>query len=115
MFTANRGVGFQIKFPNGVVISVQFGQFHYCNNNTRSPLGDMECATAEVALFLTNDCDPYHPDWITSEAFKFLFGEETDDVVGYVKPEKIPDLMVWAKDYEFVTPHNRKGVKDALQ
>lgn len=55
--TANKG--FQLTFPNGYMISVQFGPGNYCGNRHNHTLPEDEplhCATAEVAVYRDDEC-----------------------------------------------------------
>jgi hypothetical protein len=58
---------------------------------------------AEVAIFYDNVIAD-DTEWLTSRCPAVLPqdkepGEEVDDVVGYVKPDKIPEIMMWARDW----------------
>lgn len=58
--------GFQVHFPNGVMLSVQFGPGNYCENRAKDwhqPSKDIrwESKDAEIAMFLPNG-DLYDDD-----------------------------------------------------
>lgn len=64
-----RGVGFQLKFANGWTVSVQFGEFHYCNNNSRGKriVDPYECKNAEVGLIPPGDREIKVKGWIEAD------------------------------------------------
>ncbi len=86
MFKSTYNRGFQIKFSNGITISVQFGPMNYCERSSRSvsnPYYDMvnqnvtESGTAEIAIW--DDTDTW-----------FNFGNDT--VKGWTTPDEV---AVW--------------------
>ena len=98
-FAINRGVGFSIKFNNGVVVSVQFGPHHYCSNQGKDVLNDNHskhgievdrytCDNAEVAIF--ND-----KGWLTKE-FKY----SDDDVLSHQSAASVLAALKWAEAYK---------------
>ena len=104
-FAINRGVGFSIKFNNGVVVSVQFGSYHHCSNQGSAAdeflQGTMtirhgiitdtdrhDCKDAEVAIF--ND-----KGWLTKE-----FKDQGDDVLSYQSPDDVAEAIKWAQAYK---------------
>ena len=88
--------GFHITFGNGVTVSVQFGGGNYCANRmqiTHQPyIKGQKSADAEVAIW---DKDG---EWITQE----YDPESTDVVMGYVDPDEIAKIIVWAQAYNGV-------------
>ena len=97
-FAINRGVGFSIRFNNGVVVSVQFGPHHHCSNQGKDVLDDKHtkhgievdrytCDNAEVAIFNGNG-------WLTKE-----FKDSGDDVLSYQSPEEVAEAIEWAEAY----------------
>jgi len=102
-FRTNMNKGFQVEFPNAVVVSVQFGACNYCDNKNlkMNPEDfthpkDHECANAEVALFLAaRDESPETRGWLTKE-----WKDEGDDVVGYQTPDDVLSAMIWAQKYK---------------
>lgn len=92
--------GFQVTFPNGVTVSVQFGPGNYCGHypdmgdwSEPANAREWESGDAEIALFNTDG------DWLTKEACLDLTGEEAgDDVLGYQKPEDVLKYLKWAQE-----------------
>jgi len=93
------GNGFFITFDNGVTVSVQFCYFHYCYNhntinsytsNKEHPAygSPCECENAEVAIINKDG------GFITKE-----YRDVGDDVLGYITPEELVDVMIWCKNY----------------
>jgi hypothetical protein len=91
MFKITSGRGFQLQFENGWTVSVQFGQFNYCDN--QFPLEDLE------QLFNTPPTGP--PDTISSpnaeiaawdtEGNWYRFDDDT--LRGYVTPNEVLEFM----------------------
>ena len=69
--------GFYMTFSNGWTVSVQFGEFNYCDNKYQDARS--ECANAEVAVFDRNGT--------------FYRLTPHDDVEGYVEPDKIANII----------------------
>ena len=94
-FAVNGNKGFQIQFANGVVLSVQFGTYSYCEHyDTRNLPHDApskqeswNSKDAEIAMW---DKDK---EWITQE-----FEDVGDDVIGYVGIEKFLKVIDWCKN-----------------
>jgi hypothetical protein len=94
MFESTGGRGFQISFPNGLTVSVQWGYGLYCENKHKASARNetnaqaCECylrsVDAEVAVFRTDG-----GDWSTRD---FLPGIG-DDVKGYCSPMEVADLI----------------------
>lgn len=88
--------GFHITFENGLTVSVQWGGGNYCENHDNidfSRIKDMESKNAEVAVW-SNEC------WLNAN--NFLSDEDADwcdDVVGWLTPEQVVDLLVRVKNY----------------
>lgn len=87
-------VGFQVTFPNGITVSVQFGAGNYCANynehmDTRQKPNT--CKDAEIALFDKTG-------WRTREAFAALNdGQDAgDDVLSAVTPDALLEYLNWA-------------------
>jgi hypothetical protein len=89
MFSITDGKGFQITFDNGVRVSVQFGEFSYCDNYTSKKYNprSVDCKNAEVAIIDKNG------QWLTREYYK----NHNDDVKGYQTPEEVLKILNWAK------------------
>jgi hypothetical protein len=91
---ANRG--FQITFENGYTISVQFGTMHYCERRDWMANGQPELSeqfidspNAEVAIWDANNHWQRPSPW---------FDDHNDDVIGYVSPDAIADMIHWTKE-----------------
>lgn len=100
------GKGFQIRFNNGWMISVQFGDWNYCANrlsnkqvSNNGTCGTWECKDAEVAA---RDCKG-----------RFLKLGEHDDVKGWVSPDDVAELILMIqglpKDYLDQFPDKSSG------
>lgn len=84
MFSITDNKGFQIKFANGLTVSVQFGYGNYCENrDMRGGFGPTAppCKTAEVAV-------------IGPGGLLALIG---DTVEGWCAPEVVADLIAWTQ------------------
>lgn len=95
-FKSTERQGFHITFENGLTVSVQWGAGNYCDNHNSwdfSRSKDMESSTAEVAVWCNER-------WLNANDFT---GEDVeygfDDVVGYLTPEQVVDLLVRVKEY----------------
>lgn len=87
-FNNSNGRGFQIKFPNGVTLSTQFGWGNYCENNSNIDIDkfdkrDWQSNDAEIAIIGSNGA------FITSQFRK------GDDVIGYA------DFRTWVKAFKW--------------
>jgi len=84
MFKITEAKGFQITFPNGNTVSVQWGAGNYCDNREPSVYHrvrtkeNRESATAEVAAW--NDSGWYKLD-------------DSDDVIGWQTPEQVMAIL----------------------
>jgi hypothetical protein len=88
------GRGVQMRFENGLVLSVQFGYGNYCDNRDNYNLRYSEensCSNAEVAVFEGDVTGK----WRTQE----FFPDAKDDVAGWVTPDElakvIPLIAAW--------------------
>jgi len=119
------GHGFHIKFENSVVVSVQFGYVHYrtgCDlefegKNGFSPLEGVP--DAEVAIFIDdNRVSGEQGVFITRLCLECRNALVDDAVAGWVKPDRIPEILKWARDHSgTLTPEEKKAIhdeKDAL-
>lgn len=77
--------GFQMKFENGLTISVQFGTMNYCERRkfdldylSEMKTDIVQSADAEIAIWDEND------NW-------FNFG--TDQVKGWCSPDEVADWI----------------------
>jgi len=95
----NRARGFKITFPNGIVLSTQFGMTNYCENR-ETYISNKEniqnSNDAEVAIWHKDNPD----EWLTREMYKDVFGSELcDDVIGYINIAEWLEIFEWCKNY----------------
>ena len=96
MFTTTYNKGFHITFKNGVTVSVQWGYWNYCENYNKAEvenanmLDSIDSKDAEIAVWDKNST------WILKKYAPY----NDDDVMGYVTPEQVLDIMNWASKYE---------------
>lgn len=97
-FSITAGRGFQIQFPTGVMVSVQFGPGNYCDNRDMASMDEVAagrrgCDNAEVALMRSED-----GRWLTKECLRDVFGEEEsyDDVTSRSTPSTVAKMIAWA-------------------
>lgn len=89
MFRITYGKGFNITFPNGWSVSVQFGPGNYCDHyDAKAGREELACGqrgstTAECAVIHNRSLFP-HPSF------------EGNTVGGYMNPEQVLELMNWA-------------------
>ncbi len=85
-FTQNPqgGAGATHTFDNGIMISVQASENHYCS--PREDLWESDYSSFEVALLDTNNDN----DFVTRDYIK----DATDDVLGWQDRDAIDNLMV---------------------
>lgn len=84
------GNGFSITCDNGVMVSVQFGTAHHCDNSHfGSPFGSKTCHNAEVAVIFEDG--KWH-NW----------GEDT--VQGYVPADEVARLIGYCQGWVIGTP-----------
>lgn len=95
-FRITGGKGFQMTFPNGYTVSVQFGPGNYCDrNNSRfdepaqaiengSVFGAWDADTAEVAIMDSNGSFVRLDGWM-------------DDVIGWQSPTDVLQIIQKAK------------------
>ena len=100
MFT-NTETGFMMEFPNGWIISVQWGPNHYCHGRANyrgvNPFDGQHhkytSENAEVAV-MHKDSDDFYPL------------QPGDDVIGYMPTPIVNEYIQWASqldsDYETV-------------
>ena len=85
MLTINSaGTGFSMKFANGWTVSVQFGEYSYCNNRDllHSERNKNKCINAEIAAWDAND------EW---------YSFETDQVKGWCDADEAADFIAMIK------------------
>ena len=85
------GVGAHFTFDNGVEISVQAGEFPYCSPRVKG-LNYHEYTSFEVAMFFEDG--EFATKVILSK------GDDEDDVVGWVSPKNIDEIMEQAQTYK---------------
>lgn len=100
-FRNTHGKGFQITFPNGVMLSTQFGWGNYCENSISKRLIkekmekiDWESDDCEIAIINSDG------KWITKE-----FKDKEDDVMGWVTMTEWLEAFDWAR----TRPNSLKG------
>ena len=91
MFSANQNKGFNITFPNGWTVSVQFGPYNYCDHydteadfDAPSKVEVWKATTAEVAAWIKSNGNSYDDIW-------YNFGD--DEVKGYMSPKEVLEFM----------------------
>ena len=97
-FAISNGKGFSMTFNNGVTISVQFSESHYCErrhvsekDETRYNAWDRwSSSDSEIAIFIKGK-------WITKE-----YKDEGDDVIGYQTPDQVAEAIKWARNYKVI-------------
>jgi hypothetical protein len=102
MFYVTHGKGFQLYFPNGYGVSVQWGPMNYCDHQRREVefrhfekeqehCGRMGSRTAETALFK-------HTDGKIATLIQLPWGgeEQYDTVQGYQTPNQVAELIAKA-------------------
>jgi len=94
-FATTCNKGFSITFDNGVTVSVQFGPGNYCSNHNLNynpfiELRNCQSPNAEIAIWDKTG------EFITKEFENNL----NDDVIGYLKPDRVLDALNWAKNYK---------------
>ena len=79
-------VGFNLKFTNGWIVSVQFGMLNHCENKNKV-VDDLEvkCINAEVAA------------WDREERW-YDFGDDT--VRGYLSADEVSDFIHMIRNLE---------------
>lgn len=93
MIKSTLNKGFHMVFENGLEISVQFGTGNYCKNRNVLPNecevdGITTSEDAEVAVFSPSG------DIITDKIF-----HGSDLYIGYVKPDRIAEMINVVKNY----------------
>lgn len=87
--------GFQIKFPNGIVLSTQFGWANYCENrddpmpNFKEPRPDKFSNDAEIAIISPMG------NFITAQ-----WSKDDDQVSGYVSIEQWLSAFDWCRAWK---------------
>ena len=104
--------GFHITFANGWTVSVQFGQYNYCDFYHTTAwngieLDAEECGshgsdTAEVAVFDAEGTMVLHPCKDSDE--------EWDEIGGYMTPEEVLYVMRWTS----TQPNGSAGITKCL-
>ena len=97
-FNIYRNSGFQLKFENGLKVSVMFGQGHYCNTKVNQPFPmDMlvSSQTAEVAILNDQDQD-LNLDFLVSIAKQLNLEEkfrEEELVFCYITSDEVAKII----------------------
>lgn len=109
-FTASLNRGFELAFPNGVTISVQWGYGNYCSNRDLSK-GYLETLKEEHALRFKSETAEIliekpvdgRMEPITPE-FADQIGQRHDGrVCGWLNAEQVADAIEWARYYRVDT------------
>ncbi len=88
----SRKEGLNIKFENGLSVSLQMGEGHYC---TKQKITDhfIRAENAELAVINTET-----NQLITRDFMKQVYNTEiNDDVVGHVDYDVFIEAMLWAR------------------
>ena len=102
-FRITQHKGFQITFPNGVTVSVQFGPGSYCTRGSLHAPRDYlapetahfwEGPDAEVAVFYDGG---KVREWLTS---LWPGNPNGEYVIGYQDPTQVLELLNWAANYK---------------
>lgn len=99
--TSNKG--FHITFSNGMTVSVQFGRANYCQNYDSgfSESAMVSCPDAEVAIWNSDSL------WMTDTVLG-----NGDDVVGYVTPDRLLEILDKAAAWRGTAPGAKQGGED---
>ena len=94
-FGINKSKGFHMTFANNLTLSVQFGPGNYCDNydepfDLSGVRKDYKSSNAEVAVFSASN-----GAWFT----RVFMPEAGDDVVGYLTPNQVAELIVKVAAY----------------
>lgn len=90
-FSVTQNKGFHITLANGITVSVQFGQYNYCENYGLDT-NTSHCANAELAAWDANG------EWVTREYLKSKGEQESvDDVIGNQTPDEVVAFLTWAQ------------------
>src|SRR5258708_3963724 len=97
-FSTKGNKGFYIKFPNGVLLSTQFGYANYCSNYFHVPVPSIE-KIANRPDCSSDDCEVaiIGPDgaWITGQ-----YDPENHQVIGYVDIKRWLEIVEWCKNWK---------------
>lgn len=110
MFKITGSKGFHITFPNGVILSTQFGGGNYCDNYDKEigeerKKSEYASTNCEIAIWQIADRN----NWITEKMEWEVFGKVLgDNVKGYVNMEDWLKIFDWCKNY-------KKGGKDGKE
>ena len=102
-FRITMGKGFQMKFPNGVCVSVQWGYANYCE---RFSVAHNLCDEAKQVLWDSNDAEIMawvEKDEASSEdrnsIIKKLYPGHTDVVMGHVGSMEVLEFLNKCANY----------------
>jgi len=98
MLTITHGRGFQMKFPNGVIASVQWGTANYCDRSSfniydygiEMKTEMWESPNAEVAAWLDND-NGVRRNWVTRDLYPD--DDYNDDVIARLDVTAVMDFL----------------------
>lgn len=96
-FVSTMRKGFQMTFPNGLTVSVQWGAGNYCDNYFSEDYTfskDAESDTAEVAVLNSQD------EFIDPQRF-FDYEINSDEMVaGHLTPSQVVELLANIQNYK---------------
>jgi hypothetical protein len=106
LFRITTGKGFQIKFPNGVVASVQWGNANYVEDRElMAPYGAEKLAdiwgrdNAEIMAWVEGDtASSADKSAVTRKLYPD--GEMNDDVKGWLSPVEVLDFLNRCANYK---------------
>ena len=90
---SHHGKGFNMKFPNGFSLSVQFSEFNYCDRRTYEPFENKEdgehweSETAEIAIIYKGNL------MNVFEAYKLGDEMRVDSVKGWVDTSYVAEII----------------------
>ena len=91
-FSLTRNQGFQMRLPNGYIVSIQFGPMNYCENRS---FAKIEAEPDENGLVSSNDAETAVFHSVTDEWVEPPWNEG-DQVQGSQSPEDVLQLLEWA-------------------
>lgn len=98
-FETTRNKGFRLKFPNGLVLSTQFGWGNYCGNYPNGEFPSLD-ELKEKKDSASNDCEIA----IFDSSGRFITEEYNpqggDSVLGWVKMERWLEIVDWCRAYK---------------
>lgn len=94
MFESTGGRGFRIRFPNGLIVSVQWGYCLHCENYNNRTIGDKANSTIASQFYCSSkDAEVAVIDNSTGELVTEKFMPDAYDIKGYCSPMEVADLI----------------------